>query len=159
MNLSGLGVLGSFRLDGRRALITGSSSGIGMALASALGQAGATLVLNGRDADKLQASADVLRVEGLVAQTSDFDVTDAPAVRGAVAAVEAEQGPIDILVNNAGMQIRNPLPEFDDDDWRRPMRTNPGSVFFVSKAVAQGMISRGRLRAGILQDRVDGKTG
>ena len=80
-------------------------------LASALGQAGATLVLNGRDADKLQASADVLRGEGLVAQTSGFDVTDAPAVRGAVAAIEAEQGPIDILVNNAGMQIRNPLHE------------------------------------------------
>ena len=150
----------STELDARFAPVADGAGPLAVlaVLASALGQAGATLVLNGRDADKLQASADVLRGEGLVAQTSGFDVTDAPAVRGAVAAIEAEQGPIDILVNNAGMQIRNPLHEFDDD-WRRPMRTNPDSVFFVSKAVAQGMISRGRLRAGVLQDRVDGKTG
>ena len=138
------GVLSAFRLDGRRALVTGSSSGIGLALARALGQAGAALVLNGRDAAKLHATAAVLRGEGLAVQTAAFDVTDAAAVRSAVAAIEAEHGAIDILVNNAGMQIRNPLHQFEDDDWQRLMRTNLDSVFFVSKAVAQGMISRGR---------------
>jgi len=138
------GVLSTFRLDGRRALITGSSSGIGLALARALGQAGAALVLNGRDPAKLQSAAAVLRGEGLTVQASAFDVTDAAAVRHAIAAIEAEQGAIDILVNNAGMQIRGPLHEFEDDAWQRLMRTNLDSVFFVSKAVALGMISRGR---------------
>jgi gluconate 5-dehydrogenase len=144
MKTNDVGVLGSFSLDGRRALITGSSSGIGLALARALGQAGATLVLNGRDAAKLQATVWLLRGEGLAVEAAAFDVTDAAAVRSAVAAVEAEQGAIDILVNNAGMQIRNPLHQFEDEDWQRLMRTNLDSVFFVSKAVAQGMISRGR---------------
>jgi gluconate 5-dehydrogenase len=136
-------VLDSFRLDGRRAVITGSSSGIGLALARALGQAGAALVLNGRDAGKLEAAAQLLRSEGLDASTAAFDVTDSVAVRSAVEAIDA-LGPIDILVNNAGMQIRNPLHDFADADWHTLMRTNLDSAFFVGKAVAQKMIPRGR---------------
>lgn len=136
-------ILESFRLDGRRALITGSSSGIGLALARALGQAGAALVLNGRNAAKLSAAAQQLASEGLTVTTAVFDVTDSAAVRNAIDTVEAA-GPIDILVNNAGMQIRNPLHEFADADWHTLMRTNLDSVFFVGKAVAQKMIPRGR---------------
>ncbi len=136
-------VLDSFRLPGRRALITGSSSGIGLALARALGQAGAALILNGRNADKLQAAAETLRSEGLTVSTAIFDVTDSDAVRQSIDAIEDSQGSIDILVNNAGMQIRNPLHEFVDADWHTLMKTNLDSVYFVGKAVAQKMIPRG----------------
>ncbi len=133
-----------FRLDGQRALITGSSGGIGFALARALGQAGANVVLNGRDEAKLKAAQQQLESEGLGVAVTAFDVTDSAAVRFGVAHIEESLGNIDILVNNAGMQIRNPLHEFADDDWHRLMRTNLDSVFYVSKAVVGGMIARGR---------------
>jgi gluconate 5-dehydrogenase len=136
-------VLESFRLNGRRALITGSSSGIGLALARALGQAGAALILNGRNEGKLQAAAQMLRAEGLSVSTAAFDVTDAQAVSQGIDAIEAGQGSIDILVNNAGMQIRGPLHEFVDADWHTLMKTNLDSVYFVGKTVAQKMIPRG----------------
>jgi gluconate 5-dehydrogenase len=133
-----------FRLDGQRALITGSSGGIGFALARALGQAGASVVINGRDAGKLEAAQQQLQSEGLSVAVAAFDVTDSVAVQAGVIAIERDLGPVHILVNNAGMQIRNPLHEFSDDDWHRLMRTNLDSVFYVSKAVATGMIERGR---------------
>ena len=136
-------VLEKFRLNGRRALITGSSGGIGLALARALGQAGATLILNGRHEGKLQAAAQELRAEGLSVSTAGFDVTDADAVRQGIDAVEKDLGSIDILVNNAGMQIRGPLHDFADTDWHTLMRTNLDSVYFVGKTVAQKMIPRG----------------
>jgi gluconate 5-dehydrogenase len=139
-----MAVLDSFRLDGRTALITGSSGGIGLALGRALGQAGAHVVLNGRRADKLDAAARGLRSESLHVSTSLFDVTDAASVRAAVDAIDADLGPIDVLVNNAGMQIRNPLHDFADADWHQLMKTNLDSAYFVGKAVAQKMIPRGR---------------
>lgn len=138
-----MSILDTFQLHGRRALITGSSGGIGLALARALGQAGAHVVLNGRSEDKLQQAAATLRSENLSVSTCAFDVTHAEAVRSAIDGIEA-QGPIDILVNNAGMQIRGPLHEFVDDDWHTLMKTNLDSVYFVSKAVAQKMIPRGQ---------------
>jgi len=136
-------VLEKFRLNGRRALITGSSGGIGLALARSLGQAGATLILNGRHEGKLQAAAQELRAEGLSVSTAGFDVTDADAVRQGIDAIEKDIGSIDILVNNAGMQIRGPLHDFADTDWHTLMRTNLDSVYFVGKTVAQKMIPRG----------------
>lgn len=138
-----MNILESFQLKGRRALITGSSAGIGLALARALGQAGAHVVLNGRSADKLAVVSAQLRSEGLSVSESVFDVTDAAAVRTAVDSIEAE-GPIDILVNNAGMQIRGPLHEYDDAHWRTLMSTNLDSVYYVGKTVAQKMIPRGQ---------------
>ncbi|RYX90238.1 MAG: SDR family oxidoreductase [Comamonadaceae bacterium] len=137
-------VLDSFRLDGKLALVTGSSAGIGLALARGLGQAGAAVVLNGRDAGKVAASAAALRREGITVHEQVFDVTNETAVKAAVARIESGVGGIDILVNNAGMQIRNPLHEFKADDWRRLMGTNLDSVFTVGQAVAHGMIARGR---------------
>lgn len=133
-----------FRLDGRLALISGSSGGIGLALAIALAQAGAQVVLNGRDAGRLIEAQKRLEAQGLHARLAAFDVTNAAAVRTGIAHIEDTFGAIDILVNNAGMQIRNPLHEFDDDDWHRLMRTNLDSVYYVSKAVARRMIERGR---------------
>lgn len=135
-----------FRLDGRLALITGSSAGIGFALARALGQAGATLVLNGRDAAKLEQAAGVLRGEGLQVHTRTFDVTQAEAVESAVQDIEGTLGAIEILVNNAGMQRRMPLHEFSTEQWHELMRTNVDSVFFMGRAVARRMIERRRGR-------------
>lgn len=130
-----------FSLAGKRALITGSSQGIGFALAKGLVAAGATVVLNGRDAAKLAAAA--AQIEG--AQTLAFDATDHEAVRAAVDGFEASTGPIDILVNNAGMQHRTALEDFPPDAFERLLQTNIASVFHVGQAVARHMISR---RAG-----------
>lgn len=137
-------VLSSFQLNGKLALITGSSAGIGFALARALGQAGAHVVLNGRNAQKVSAAAQTLKDEGLTVSESVFDVTNAKSVSEAVQQIETQVGAIDILVNNAGMQIRGPLHEYKDEDWHTLMRTNLDSVYFVGKTVAQKMIPRGR---------------
>ena len=137
-------VLKQFDLSCRVALVTGSSAGIGLALARGLAGAGATVVLNARDPGKLQASAQALRDQGATVHALAFDVTDAQAVASAVANVEAEIGPIDILVNNAGMQKRAPLQDFEMADWQLLMRTNVDSVFIVGQAVARHMIARGR---------------
>lgn len=136
----------TFRLDGRLALITGSSGGIGLALARGLGQAGARLVLNGRNAAKLEQAVAALRDEGLQVQGQVFDVTRAADVQAAVQAIESELGAIDILVNNAGMQKRAPLQDFPEADWHELMQTNVDSVFLVGQAVAKKMIPRGRGR-------------
>jgi gluconate 5-dehydrogenase len=141
-----MGIETTFRLDGRVALVTGSSAGIGLALARGLGQAGATVVLNGRGAAKLNAVADVLRNEGLQVHTQVFDVTQSAEVIKAVDAIEATIGPIDILVNNAGIQRRAPFADFVEADWHELMRTNVDSVYHVGQAVARKMIPRKRGR-------------
>jgi gluconate 5-dehydrogenase len=133
-----------FRLDGRLALVTGSSGGIGFALARGLGQAGAALVLNGRDKSRLESAAAALHDEGFQVHTRAFDVTQAADVQAAVEDIEAALGSIDILVNNAGMQRRMPLEDFPAADWHELMRTNVDSVFFVGQAVARKMIPRRR---------------
>ena len=138
-----MNVLDSFRLNGRRALVTGSSMGIGLAIARALASAGAHVVINARNADRLEAARSSLAGDGLSVSAECFDVTDSVSVRAAVERIEAD-GAIDILVNNAGIQIRAPLDQFDDDDWRRLMATNLDSVYYVSKAIAQRMIPRRR---------------
>ncbi len=135
--------LESFNLAGRRALITGSSAGIGLALAQALGQAGAAVIINGRTQTKVEAAAQTLRGLGIEASAAVFDVTQAQAVRQAVDQLES-QGPIDILINNAGMQIRGPLQDYAEADWHTLMRTNLDSVFYVGQTVARAMIARGR---------------
>lgn len=129
-----------FDLTGRRALVTGSSQGIGLALARGLAAAGAELVLNGRDPGKLAEA--VAAVPGSAALA--FDVTDHEGVRAAVDRFEAETGPIDILVNNAGMQFRAPLEEFPADAFERLLQTNIASIFHVGQACARHMIGRGR---------------
>jgi gluconate 5-dehydrogenase len=134
-----------FDLSGSRALVTGSSQGIGLALAHGLAQHGASVVLNGRDRAKLEEAATALRHEGYDIAVADFDVTDGDAVKRGVDAIERDVGPIDILVNNAGMQFRKPLEDFPADRWEQLLKTNISSVFYAGQAVARHMIAR---RAG-----------
>ncbi len=133
-----------FDLTGRIALVTGSSKGIGFAIARALASAGATIVLNGRDTQALAEAQKTLAGEqGVTAHTASFDVTDPDAVTQGVATVERDIGPIEILFNNAGMQHRTPLEDFPLDAWRRINAVNLDSVFLVGQAVARHMIPRG----------------
>jgi gluconate 5-dehydrogenase len=134
-----------FSLAGRRALITGSSGGIGLAMAHGLAGAGACIVINGRGADKVEAAVRELAEAGFDASGSVFDVTDPQAVEQAVAEIEMRDGKVDILVNNAGIQHRAPLHEFPDDAFRRVIDTNLTSAFTVGKSVGKRMIER---RAG-----------
>jgi gluconate 5-dehydrogenase len=134
-----------FDLTGRTALVTGSSQGLGLAMARGLVQAGAAVVLNGRDAQKLASVAETLRTEisGSRVTIAPFDVTDGAACQAAVAKIEAEFAPIDILINNAGIHQRAPLAEMTETQWRTVVDTDLTSVFLVARAVAPRMIARG----------------
>ena len=132
-----------FNLQGKTALVTGSSQGIGLALSHGLAQAGAQIVLNGRDESKLDNAAAQLRDAGHQVITSAFDVTRHNAVRTAIDALESSGTSIDILINNAGMQHRGPLESFEPEAFEKLLQTNVASVFHVSQAVARHMIERG----------------
>jgi len=133
-----------FDLSGRRALVTGSSRGIGAVLAAGLAEAGAEVVLNGRDRRTLARARDELAGStGASVQAVAFDVTDPAAVDTGLRDIEAAAGPLDILVNNAGTQHREPLLQVPIEDWRRLLDTNLTSAFIVGRAVARGMVERG----------------
>jgi gluconate 5-dehydrogenase len=135
-----------FGLSGRVALVTGSSAGIGCAIAKGLADAGAVVIVNGRSAAKVEAVVAEIKAAGGDAHASVFDVTESAAVRDAVSRIESDVGPIDILVNNAGVQRRGPLEDYAEETWRELMTTNLDSVFFVGQAVARAMIPRKRGR-------------
>ena len=139
-----MGGIDIFSLAGRTALITGSSQGIGRTLAEGLAEAGARVVLNGRDETRVDHAAKAIAASGHAVDILPFDVTDAEAVRAAVDRYESETGAIDILINNAGMQYRTPLEDFPVDAFERLMRTNVSSVFYVGQSVARHMIERRR---------------
>ncbi|WP_328316643.1 SDR family oxidoreductase [Streptomyces sp. NBC_00388] len=132
-----------FEIGGRTALVTGASRGIGLALARGLLEAGCTVVINGRDEDRLKAAASGLADTGGRVLTAAFDVTDGPSVTAGIAVAEEQAGPLDILVNNAGMQLRAPLLDFTDADWHRIVDTNLTSAFLVGRATARRMAPRG----------------
>jgi len=127
---------GLFDLTGRTALVTGSTRGLGLALARALADAGARVGINGRTRAACESAA--AEIDGAFA--APFDVTDEAAVAAGVAAV----GEVDVLVNNAGIQLRRSLEQFSLDEWRDVMETNVTSAFLVARAVVPGMIVRGR---------------
>lgn len=135
-----------FDLTGRVALVTGSSRGIGRAIAAGLADAGATIVLHGVDPDRLRAAHEAFADRygaGRVASVA-FDVTDAAAAADGIARVERDVGELRILVNNAGVQHRVPMLELDPADWDRVIRTNLTSAFLVGREAARRMIPRGR---------------
>ncbi len=132
-----------FRLDGRVVLITGSSRGIGRALAGACGAAGAHVVVNARNADAVEAAVDELTAAGHEASGHVADVTDVEQVRMMVDEIEGSVGPIAGLVNNAGIQRRAPFLEFEVDDFRDVIEMNLTSPFIVSQAVGRKMAPRG----------------
>jgi len=132
-----------FDLAGALALITGSSQGIGLALADGLAEHGARIVINGRDPAKVGQAVERLKAKGYEVFGAAFDVTT-PGVAAHIDRIEAEIGPIEILINNAGMQFRTPLEDFPADKWEELLRTNISSVFYTGQAVARHMIRRGR---------------
>jgi len=132
-----------FDLSGRTALVTGSSRGIGLAISRGLGQAGAQVILNDLDEERLAAASESLATEGIVTHVCGFDVTDEDAVEAAVAGIESDIAPIDILVNNVGMQLRMPLQDFPASDFRKLLETNITSAFLVGRAVGSRMVNRG----------------
>lgn len=136
--------LSLFSLEGKIALVTGSGQGIGLALAEGLSEAGAHVVLNGRDKAKLERARAALAGAGRKVSVAAFDVTDQKAVEAGIAAIEAGIGPIDILINNAGMQKRAPITEFPVEGWHEVMNTNLHSVFYVTQAVTKRMVPRKR---------------
>lgn len=133
-----------FDLTGRTALVTGSSRGLGRAIAEGLARAGARVILNGVHELRLEEAASQMLEAGHDVLTSQFDVTDEAAVIKAFQGFDAAGIAIDILVNNAGMQFRKPMVDLETADWQRVIDTNLTSAFVIGREAARRMIPRGR---------------
>ena len=131
-----------FDLTGKVALVTGSSRGLGYAIADGLAAAGATIILNARNAEQLASAEKDFIEKGYTVYSANFDVTDSATIKAAVAQITNDVGAIDILVNNAGIQYRQPLEEFDEAQWRRVIDVNLNGVFLMTQAVVPAMIAR-----------------
>ena len=131
-----------FDLAGKVALITGSSQGLGFTIARGLGEAGATIILNGRNEEKLEKADSTLSQQGLKVYSCSFDITDGHEISQKIPPLESLVGPIDILVNNAGVQRRGPLETLDERAWREVIDTNLTGIFLITRQVVQGMITR-----------------
>jgi gluconate 5-dehydrogenase len=134
-----------FDLHGKCALITGAGRGLGLATARGLAQAGAAVILNDREGERLEQAVATLAGEGLAAHGARFDVSDPEAVRLEVSALLSRFGPVDILVNNAGIHRRGPLEGLEESAWQEVLDTNLSGPFYVAKQIVPGMIAR---RAG-----------
>jgi gluconate 5-dehydrogenase len=132
-----------FDLSGKTALVTGSSRGLGRAMAEGLARAGAKVIINGTNTARIDEVVSAMRADGLAAEGVAFDVTDEPAITAAFDRFDGEGTEIDILVNNAGIQFRKPIIEYATDEWRRIIETNLTSVFVVSREAAKRMLPRG----------------
>ena len=133
-----------FDLAGRTALVTGSSRGLGRAMAEGLAAAGAVVVLNGSDPNRLEAAAAEMRKAGHTVHAARFDVTDEAAITAAFEGLDQAGIAPDILVNNAGIQLRRPMVELATEDWRRVIEINLTSAFVIGREAARRMIPRGR---------------
>ena len=129
---------GMFSLDGRVALVTGASRGLGLAMAKALKDHGATVVLNARNAAELTEAADRIGAEAMA-----FDVTDARMAKEALEEIVRRHGRLDILVNNAGIQHRRPITEWEDEDFDRVIAVNLSSCFKLSREAVRLMLPNG----------------
>jgi gluconate 5-dehydrogenase len=136
-------MLGLFDLSGRTALVSGGNSGIGEAMAHALGLAGARVILVARRRDALEAARERCRAAGIDAHALPQDLADEDAARECALAAQREFGQIDILVNAAGINLRQPFGEVTSDAWRRQLALHLGAPFFMTQALAPAMQSRG----------------
>ncbi|MEO1449226.1 MAG: gluconate 5-dehydrogenase [Bacteroidota bacterium] len=132
-----------FDLSGKTALVTGGTHGLGMAMAKGLGEAGATLVINGHTPARMEQALQTYQQSGLNARGYLFDVTNEGEVQAAISKIETEVGPIDILVNNAGIIKRTPLVDMETEDFRAVINVDLIAPFIMSKHVVRGMINRG----------------
>ncbi len=132
-----------FDLTGKTALVTGSSAGLGLAMARGLAEAGATIVLNGRNETRLASAARALEAAGRRVSSRAFDVADEAAVKAAFESFDEEGVAIDVLVNNAGNQLRKPMLDLSTDEWRRVVETHLTAAFQVGREAARRMIARG----------------
>jgi gluconate 5-dehydrogenase len=132
-----------FDLSGRRALVTGGTHGLGMAIATGLAHAGATIVINDVFADKLEEAKKEYAKNGIQVFTYVLDVTDEEAVEKTIPLIEKEVGPIDILVNNAGIIKRIPILDMKADEFRQVIDVDLTGPFIMGKTVARGMVERG----------------
>jgi gluconate 5-dehydrogenase len=131
-----------FNLEGKTALITGSSRGLGNAIARGLAQAGARVVLNGVNPEVLSASSAALQAKGHEVLSACFDVNDEATIVKTFQDWDAQGVAIDILVNNAGIQFRKPMIELETQDWQRVINTNLTSCFVIAREAAKRMIAR-----------------
>ena len=136
--------LSLFDLSGRTALVTGSSRGLGRAIAEGMAKAGARLIVNGTDPARVETAIAEFRSAGHLAEGVAFDVTDEAAVVRAFEGLDAKGIAIDVLVNNAGIQMRKPLIEFTSAEWRKVIETNLTSAFIIGREAAKRMIPRRR---------------
>lgn len=132
-----------FSLKGKRALVTGGTHGLGMAIAKGLAEAGADIIINARSGQKLEKAAGEYKEAGITVHTSLFDVTDEEKVVESITKIETEIGPIDILVNNAGIIKRVPLLDMKVDEYREVLDIDLVGPFIMAKHVVPGMIRRG----------------
>ena len=132
-----------FDLTGKTALVTGGTHGLGMAIATGLAEAGATLIVNDIMTDKLETAKKEFAENGINVHTYVLNVTDEEAVNRTIPIIEKEVGPIDILVNNAGIIKRIPILKMKADDFRQVLDVDLTGPFIMSKAVAKGMVKRG----------------
>jgi gluconate 5-dehydrogenase len=133
-----------FDLSGRTALVTGSSRGLGRAIAEGMAKAGARLIINGTDPARVETAVTEFRSAGHAAEGAAFDVTDEAAIVKAFGSFDAKGIAVDILVNNAGIQMRKPLVEFTSAEWRKVIETNLTSAFIIGREAARRMIARKR---------------
>ncbi len=133
-----------FSLAGRTALVTGSSRGLGRAIAKGLAEAGASIVVNGLDAEKCRQASLDMQAEGISARPAAFDVTDEASVTAAFQQLDEDGVEIDILVNNAGIQLRKPIVDVSAAEWQKVIDTNLTSAFLVGREAAKRMLPRGR---------------
>ena len=129
----------SFRLDGRKALVTGAGRGLGLAMASALAEAGAEVLLTARTASEIETAAAAIREAGGLADAVSLDVTDTAAVEALV----VERGPFQVLVNNAGMNRPAHLVDVTEEDYDTVAGINIRAALFVAKAVAKNLVEAG----------------
>lgn len=129
-----------FSIEGKIALVTGSTGGLGFAFARGLARHGAKVILNGRNSEKLQTRMQELDKEGFIVSGYVFDVSKADDVNAAIQKIETDLGPIDILVNNAGITVRTVLDEFKDENWDKILGVNLTGAYLVAKAVVPSMI-------------------